>query len=82
MINLREQRWAVAVEVCLEGHVRAFCCHDHHDERELEKIMNRVIPPRANKPLVITSPFTVRASCTSLAQHTSRHHPSHEMVAY
>ena len=61
-LNLKEQKWAVAVEVCLGGMLTAFCVNDHHDEKQLEKIMRQVYA-RANKakPSVITSRFIVSA---------------------
>lgn len=58
-ITLQDQNWAKAVEVCLGGLLHAFCVHNHHDERELEKIMCQVVPQNARKPTVITSAHQV-----------------------
>ena len=47
------------MEVCIGGLLHAFCVTDHHDERELEKIMSGVIPSNSRKPAIITSRFEV-----------------------
>ena len=61
LISLKEQKWAVAVEVCLGGLLEAFCVTSHRDERVLEGIMNQVFRGQ-HKPLVITSKFQVWTS--------------------
>ena len=58
MINLKDPKWAVAVEVCLEGQLTSFCVNDHQDERALEAVMNKVFR-NGRKPSTITSKFGV-----------------------
>lgn len=60
-IKLRDQRWALGIESCLKSQlIHSFCVNDHHDEKELEKILTSVCP-KGKKPTIITSMFMVSA---------------------
>ncbi|KAK2167667.1 hypothetical protein LSH36_25g01011 [Paralvinella palmiformis] len=54
--SLKDQCWALAVESCLRSLMHAFCVHDHHDEKELEKILKSVCFT-GRVPVIITCPF-------------------------
>jgi hypothetical protein len=54
------QQWALAIERCLGNLINSFCCHDHHDERVLEGIFERVCD--RSRPSIITSKFKVSNS--------------------
>ena len=53
--QLKDQQWALAIERCLGNLINSFCCHDHHDERVLEGIFERVCD--RSRPSIITSKF-------------------------
>ncbi|XP_061192565.1 structural maintenance of chromosomes protein 6-like isoform X2 [Saccostrea echinata] len=54
--KLRDPKWALAVERCLSGLLHSFCCHDHHDEKVLESIFDRVCNDR-QRPSIIVAAF-------------------------
>ncbi|KAJ8311272.1 hypothetical protein KUTeg_011176 [Tegillarca granosa] len=54
--KLKDSNWALAIERCLSGLIQSYCCHDHHDEAILEKILDRVCPPK-QRPSIIVSRF-------------------------
>lgn len=56
-IRLRDQDLALAVECCLKALMLAFCCDNHADERELERIMSHFYQ-RGRRPQIIVSTFT------------------------
>ncbi|XP_056019651.1 structural maintenance of chromosomes protein 6-like isoform X2 [Ostrea edulis] len=54
--KLRDSKWAMAMERCLASLLLSFCCHDHHDEKILESIFDRVCNDR-QRPSIIVSGF-------------------------
>ncbi|XP_070194388.1 structural maintenance of chromosomes protein 6-like isoform X1 [Littorina saxatilis] len=54
--QLRDQTWALALEVCLRALIHTFVCHDHHDEKLLEQIFQQELGNR-RRPAIITCPF-------------------------
>ena len=54
--TVKDQCWALAVESCLRSLMHAFCVHDHHDEKELERLMKAVCHAGII-PVIITCPF-------------------------
>lgn len=57
--KLKEPKWAMGVERCLGALLQSFCCHDHHDEKVLESVFDRVCNDR-QRPSIIVSRFKVR----------------------
>lgn len=57
--KLKEPKWALGVERCLGQLLQSFCCHDHHDEKVLESVFDRVCNDR-QRPSIIVSKFKVR----------------------
>ncbi|KAK2901319.1 hypothetical protein Q8A67_009434 [Cirrhinus molitorella] len=56
-IRLRDPELGLAVECCLKALMLAFCCDNHADERELQRIMSRHFP-QGRRPQIIVSTFT------------------------
>eukprot|EP00105_Crassostrea_gigas_P004900 XP_011418269.1 PREDICTED: structural maintenance of chromosomes protein 6 isoform X1 [Crassostrea gigas] len=54
--KLKEPKWAMGVERCLGALLQSFCCHDHHDEKVLESVFDRVCNDR-QRPSIIVSRF-------------------------
>ncbi|XP_058603859.1 structural maintenance of chromosomes protein 6-like [Onychostoma macrolepis] len=55
-IRLRDPELGLAVECCLKALMSAFCCDNHADERELQRIMSRHFQ-QGRRPLIIVSTF-------------------------
>ncbi|TRY56193.1 hypothetical protein DNTS_002545 [Danionella cerebrum] len=56
-IRPRDPELALAVECCLKALMLAFCCDNHADERELQRIMSRFYQ-QGRRPQIIVSTFT------------------------
>ncbi|XP_051723287.1 structural maintenance of chromosomes protein 6-like isoform X2 [Ctenopharyngodon idella] len=56
-IRLRDPELGLAVESCLKSLMLAFCCDNHADERELQRIMSHCFQ-RGRRPQIIVSTFT------------------------
>uniref|UniRef100_A0A673N485 Structural maintenance of chromosomes protein 6 n=1 Tax=Sinocyclocheilus rhinocerous TaxID=307959 RepID=A0A673N485_9TELE len=56
-IQLRDPELGLAVECCLKALMLAFCCDNHADERELQRIMSRYFQ-QGRRPQIIVSTFT------------------------
>ncbi|XP_073705060.1 structural maintenance of chromosomes protein 6-like [Garra rufa] len=56
-IRLRNPELGLAVECCLKALMLAFCCDNHADERELQRIMSRHFQ-QGRRPQIIVSTFT------------------------
>ncbi|XP_059358366.1 structural maintenance of chromosomes protein 6-like [Carassius carassius] len=56
-IRLRDPELGLAVECCLKSLMLAFCCDNHADERELQRIMSRHFQ-QGRRPQIIVSTFT------------------------
>uniref|UniRef100_A0A9J8CXR8 Structural maintenance of chromosomes protein 6 n=1 Tax=Cyprinus carpio carpio TaxID=630221 RepID=A0A9J8CXR8_CYPCA len=56
-IRLRDPELGLAVECCLKALMLAFCCDNHADERELQRIMSRHFQ-QGRRPQIIVSKFT------------------------
>ncbi|XP_047467829.1 structural maintenance of chromosomes protein 6 isoform X2 [Mugil cephalus] len=56
-ISLKDPTLAVAVECCLRGFVKAFCCDNYKDEAVLQELMSHYYP-KGNRPQIIVSPFS------------------------
>uniref|UniRef100_A0A671LSS2 Structural maintenance of chromosomes protein 6 n=1 Tax=Sinocyclocheilus anshuiensis TaxID=1608454 RepID=A0A671LSS2_9TELE len=56
-IRLRDPELGLAVECCLKALMLAFCCDNHADERELQRIMSRYFQ-QGRRPQIIVSTFT------------------------
>uniref|UniRef100_A0A8C2H5E9 Structural maintenance of chromosomes protein 6 n=1 Tax=Cyprinus carpio TaxID=7962 RepID=A0A8C2H5E9_CYPCA len=56
-IRLRDPELGLAVECCLKSLMLAFCCDNHADERELQRIMSRYFQ-QGRRPQIIVSRFT------------------------
>ncbi|ROJ13834.1 Structural maintenance of chromosomes protein 6 [Anabarilius grahami] len=56
-IRLRDPELGLAVESCLKALMLAFCCDNHADERELQRIMSRCFQ-HGRRPQIIVSTFT------------------------
>ncbi|XP_022314343.2 structural maintenance of chromosomes protein 6-like isoform X1 [Crassostrea virginica] len=54
--KLKDPKWALAAERCLGALLQSFCCHDHHDEKILESLFDRVCNDR-HRPSIIVSRF-------------------------
>ncbi|XP_022257401.1 structural maintenance of chromosomes protein 6-like [Limulus polyphemus] len=55
-IHLKDPNWALAVETCLKSLMFAFCCDNHHDEKVLQDLINRVLVD-GRKPQIICATF-------------------------
>ncbi|XP_016370683.1 structural maintenance of chromosomes protein 6-like [Sinocyclocheilus rhinocerous] len=58
-ISLKDPSLAVAVESCLRGLIKSFCCDNYRDEKVLQGLMSSYFP-RGNRPQIIVCPFTDR----------------------
>ncbi|KAJ8399397.1 hypothetical protein AAFF_G00411090 [Aldrovandia affinis] len=56
-ITLNDSSLVLAVENCLGGLVKAFCCDSYKDEKILQELMSRYFP-KENRPQIIVSPFS------------------------
>uniref|UniRef100_A0A673JTM7 Structural maintenance of chromosomes protein 6 n=1 Tax=Sinocyclocheilus rhinocerous TaxID=307959 RepID=A0A673JTM7_9TELE len=56
-VRLRDPELGLAVECCLKALMLAFCCDNHADERELQRIMSRHFQ-QGRRPQIIVSTFT------------------------
>uniref|UniRef100_A0A671P623 Structural maintenance of chromosomes protein 6 n=1 Tax=Sinocyclocheilus anshuiensis TaxID=1608454 RepID=A0A671P623_9TELE len=56
-VCLRDPELGLAVECCLKALMLAFCCDNHADERELQRIMSRHFQ-QGRRPQIIVSTFT------------------------
>ncbi|GFR92013.1 structural maintenance of chromosomes protein 6 [Elysia marginata] len=72
--ELKDSKWALAMESCLKGLVSSFVCHDHHDAKLLEDIFNRHCP-RGRRPAIITSAFSSKMHDVSEHRVRSRDFP-------
>ena len=57
-ITLKDGKWALAVEKCLNSVITSFCVNDYHDEKVLEQIFSQVCR-NGQRPSTITSRFQV-----------------------
>uniref|UniRef100_A0A672TEW7 Structural maintenance of chromosomes protein 6-like n=1 Tax=Sinocyclocheilus grahami TaxID=75366 RepID=A0A672TEW7_SINGR len=58
-ISLKDPSLAVAVESCLRGLIKSFCCDNYRDEKVLQGLMSSYFP-RSNRPQIIVCLFTDR----------------------
>ncbi|XP_066524825.1 structural maintenance of chromosomes protein 6 isoform X2 [Hoplias malabaricus] len=58
-ISLRDPGLAVAVESCLRGFMKTFCCDNYKDEKVLQELMSPHFP-RGSRPQIVVCPFTDR----------------------
>ncbi|KAG9336229.1 hypothetical protein JZ751_002576 [Albula glossodonta] len=58
-ITLKDPSLVLAVENCLGGLVKTFCCDNHKDEKVLQELMSRYFP-KESRPQIIVSPFSDR----------------------
>ena len=56
-ISLKDPTMAAAVECCLRGFMKAFCCDNYRDEAVLQELMSPYYP-KGNRPQIIVSPFS------------------------
>ncbi|KAM4595864.1 structural maintenance of chromosomes protein 6 isoform 2-T4 [Polymixia lowei] len=56
-INLKDPSLALAVESCLRGFMKTFCCDNYKDEAVLQELMSHYYP-KGSRPQIIVSPFT------------------------
>lgn len=59
MIKLKDQRWALATEVCLGRHLYSYLVDNDQDAKTLRQIMTKVMGGE-RKPAIITSAFNDR----------------------
>ncbi|KFP90045.1 Structural maintenance of chromosomes protein 6, partial [Apaloderma vittatum] len=55
-IHPKDAELTLAVECCLKGLVKAFCCDNHSDERTLQQLMSQYYPP-GSRPQIIVNKF-------------------------
>ena len=62
-LNLKDAKWALALEACLKGLISAFVCNDHQDERILLEILSDIKSQHRgrafHRPVIIISLFKV-----------------------
>ncbi|XDV42761.1 hypothetical protein PO909_011373 [Leuciscus waleckii] len=58
-ISLKDPSLAVAVESCLIGFIKTFCCDNYKDEKVLQGLMSSYFP-KGSRPQIIVCPFTDR----------------------
>ncbi|XP_052436639.1 structural maintenance of chromosomes protein 6 [Carassius gibelio] len=58
-ISLKDPSLAVAVESCVRGLIKSFCCDNYRDEKVLQGLMSLYFP-RGGRPQIIVCPFTYR----------------------
>ncbi|XP_063040294.1 structural maintenance of chromosomes protein 6 [Engraulis encrasicolus] len=56
-ISVKEPSLTVAVESCLRGFMKTFCCDNYRDEKVLEELMAPHFQ-RSSRPQIIVCPFT------------------------
>ncbi|RXN29322.1 structural maintenance of chromosomes 6-like protein [Labeo rohita] len=56
-ISLKDPGLAVAVESCLKGFMKTFCCDNYRDEKVLQGLMSSYFP-KGSRPQIIVCPFT------------------------
>lgn len=56
LISLKDPEHALAVEVCLKQLLQAFTCDNYEDQKVLQGLMTKVLPP-GRRPTIITSTF-------------------------
>lgn len=56
MIKLKDQRWALATEVCLGGNLYSYLVDNDQDAKTLRQVMTKVLG-NERKPAIITSAF-------------------------
>ncbi|XP_039529137.1 structural maintenance of chromosomes protein 6 isoform X2 [Pimephales promelas] len=75
-ISLKDPSLAVAVESCLIGFIKTFCCDNYRDEKVLQRLMSSYFP-NGNRPQIIVCPFTDRVHNV---QGRGVHHPEFPSV--
>ncbi|NXJ80279.1 SMC6 protein, partial [Trogon melanurus] len=55
-IHPKDAELTLAVECCLKGLVKAFCCDNHSDERTLQQLMSQYYP-HGSRPQIIVNKF-------------------------
>uniref|UniRef100_A0A9J7XAY0 Structural maintenance of chromosomes protein 6 n=1 Tax=Cyprinus carpio carpio TaxID=630221 RepID=A0A9J7XAY0_CYPCA len=58
-ISLKDPSFAVAVESCLRGFFKTFCCDNYRDEKVLQGLMSSYFP-KGSRPQIMVCPFTDR----------------------
>ncbi|XP_030627220.1 structural maintenance of chromosomes protein 6 [Chanos chanos] len=58
-ISLKDPSLAVAVESCLRGFMKTFCCDNYKDEKVLQELMSPYFP-KGSRPQIMVCPFTDR----------------------
>uniref|UniRef100_A0A8C1T5H8 Structural maintenance of chromosomes protein 6 n=1 Tax=Cyprinus carpio TaxID=7962 RepID=A0A8C1T5H8_CYPCA len=58
-ISLKDPSLAVAVESCLRGFFKTFCCDNYRDEKVLQGLMSSYFP-KGSRPQIMVCPFTDR----------------------
>ncbi|XP_070781824.1 structural maintenance of chromosomes protein 6 isoform X2 [Enoplosus armatus] len=76
LISLKDPELALAVEVCLKGHLQAFTCDNHEDEKVLQGLMSQVFP-HGRRPAIITSHFL---PCVHDTRKRAVNHPEYPSV--
>ncbi|XP_056111975.1 structural maintenance of chromosomes protein 6 isoform X2 [Rhinichthys klamathensis goyatoka] len=75
-ISLKDPSLAVAVESCLLGFIKTFCCDNYRDEKVLQGLMSSYFP-NGSRPQIIVCPFTDRVYNV---QGRGVHHPEFPSV--
>uniref|UniRef100_A0A1A7WF85 Structural maintenance of chromosomes protein 6 n=1 Tax=Iconisemion striatum TaxID=60296 RepID=A0A1A7WF85_9TELE len=75
LISLKDPELALAVEVCLKSHLKAFTCDNYDDEKVLKSIMAKVL--HGPRPTIITSQFLQRVHDT---RRRAVNHPNYPSV--
>lgn len=57
LIELREIKWALAIEVCLKKLLMAICVDNHSDRAIVQNILKTLIEPSALQPFILVAPF-------------------------
>ncbi|XP_016401350.1 structural maintenance of chromosomes protein 6-like, partial [Sinocyclocheilus rhinocerous] len=58
-ISLKDPSLVVAVESCLRGFFKTFCCDNYRDEKVLQGLMSSYFP-KGSRPPIMVCPFTDR----------------------
>uniref|UniRef100_A0A8B9LVX5 Structural maintenance of chromosomes protein 6 n=1 Tax=Astyanax mexicanus TaxID=7994 RepID=A0A8B9LVX5_ASTMX len=75
-ISLKDPSLAVAVESCLRGFMKTFCCDNYKDEKVLQELMSSHFA-RGSRPQIMVCPFT---DSVYNVQHRRVHHPEFPSV--
>ncbi|XP_072545405.1 structural maintenance of chromosomes protein 6 isoform X2 [Salminus brasiliensis] len=75
-ISLKDPSLAVAVESCLRGFMKTFCCDNYKDEKVLQELMSPHFP-RGSRPQIMVCSFT---DCVYNVQHRCVQHPEFPSV--